>query len=149
MTVRYPGATRYYGTADHAGKAATKAESEKVKRYGEEVLPLAYETGGRLGVQSMDTLRKLAALAAATDGGVSSQRQGSRTGGAGASRRRSSSPLPTPSYLPWGESRPHIWERGARGQEADRQGVAARLCTQSVQRHLGRRPRCPSTSKQS
>lgn len=70
VTVRYPGATRYYGAADLAGKAASKAEAEKVKRYGKEVLPLAYETGGRLGVQSRDTLRKLAALAAATDGGI-------------------------------------------------------------------------------
>ena len=69
VTVRYPGATRYYGAADHVGKAATKAEAEKVRRYGKGVLPLAYETGGRLGVGSMNSLRQLAAKAAAVDGG--------------------------------------------------------------------------------
>ena len=70
VTVRYPGATRYYGAADHAGRAATKAEAEKIKRYGQDVLPLAFETGGRLGSQSRGTLRTLAAKAAATGGGI-------------------------------------------------------------------------------
>ena len=70
VTVRYPGAVWYYGAADHAGKASAKAEAEKIKRYGQDVLPLAYETGGRLGTQSMQSLRKLAAQAAATDRGI-------------------------------------------------------------------------------
>ena len=47
-------------------QAATKAEAEKAKRYGKDILLLVYETCGRLGVRSVDTLRKLAALAAAT-----------------------------------------------------------------------------------
>ena len=69
VTVRYPGATRYYGAADHAGRAATKAEAEKIKRYGQDIMPIAYETGGRLGPQSRDALRKLAQHAASAGGG--------------------------------------------------------------------------------
>ena len=70
VTVRYPGATRYYGSADHAGKAANKAEAEKARRYGESVIPMAFETGGRLGTKSSDGLKKLAMQAAESHGGL-------------------------------------------------------------------------------
>ena len=63
VTVRYPGASRYCKSADEAGQAARIAEGEKHTRYGESVLPLAFEPLGRLGAEGQAALEKLAAMA--------------------------------------------------------------------------------------
>ena len=70
VTIRFPGAARYTGASYRPGRAATKAEEEKVARYGRDVLPVAFETGGRLGARSTASLRRLAQLAAQTTGGL-------------------------------------------------------------------------------
>ena len=57
VTVRYAGATRYTGAPRRAGQAADAAESEKRRRYGRDVLPLAFEAGGRMGSVSMQSLQ--------------------------------------------------------------------------------------------
>ena len=68
-TVRYAGAARYVGAQRAPGKAAAQAEREKVKRYGRDVLPLAFEAGGRLGPHSEATLQRLADAAVSSSGG--------------------------------------------------------------------------------
>ena len=70
VTVRYAGATRYAGAHRRAGQAAAAAEAEKRRRYGRDVLPLAFEAGGRLGDASMQSLQRLAEAAAAASGGL-------------------------------------------------------------------------------
>ena len=70
VTVRYAGATRYSGAPRRAGQAANAAEREKHRRYGRDVLPLAFEAGGRLGPASMRALQRLADAAAASSGGL-------------------------------------------------------------------------------
>ena len=63
VTVRYPGASRYTTAGEVPGAAARRAEQEKHKRYGDCVLPLAYELGGRLGEEGHEALAQLAATA--------------------------------------------------------------------------------------
>ena len=63
VTIRCPGAARYGPVAEEAGGTATQAEGEKRDRYGAEVMPLAFETWGRLGPSSCQALRVLAAAA--------------------------------------------------------------------------------------
>ena len=73
-TVRFAGASRYVGAQCRAGAAAAQAEREKVRRYGRDVLPLAYEAGGRLGPGSESTLQRLADAAVASSAGILSRR---------------------------------------------------------------------------
>ena len=63
VTVRYPGSQRYVGAPWRQGVAATAGEKDKFRRYGQEVLPLAFETGGRLGSVGMQSLQRLALAA--------------------------------------------------------------------------------------
>ena len=70
VTVRYAGSTRYVGAQRKAGKAAAAAEAEKYRRYGRDVLPLAFEAGGRLGTASIASLQRLADAAVAASGGI-------------------------------------------------------------------------------
>ena len=69
VTIRYAGATRYVGAQRTAGKAADIAEREKHRRYGRDVLPVAFEAGGRLGLDSMASLQRLADAAVTAAGG--------------------------------------------------------------------------------
>ena len=65
VSIRCPHAKRY-GRADHVpGEAAAKAADEKHERYGPFVLPLAFESYGRLGSAGRRTLEILAAHAGA------------------------------------------------------------------------------------
>ena len=69
VTVRFAGATRYFG-ADHTlGAAAARGAREKHARYGKDVLPLAYEVGGRLGQEGIDALQRVAEAATSAAGG--------------------------------------------------------------------------------
>ena len=62
VTARCPYGVRYEkGRA--AGAAARAGEQEKEKRYGGAAMPLAFETLGRLGVESQRALERLAQLA--------------------------------------------------------------------------------------
>ena len=63
VTVRYPGSQRYVGAPWRKGEAAAAGENDKFRRYGQEVLPLAFETGGRLGSASIQSLQRLALAA--------------------------------------------------------------------------------------
>ena len=83
VTIRFPGSTRYAGAATKAGVAASKGEQEKFRKYGQDVLPLAFETGGRLGETSMQSLQILASTAQACTVGAL-RPEGWRTAGAGA-----------------------------------------------------------------
>ena len=74
VTVRYAGASRYVGAQRKPGAAAARAEKEKKARYGRDVLPLAFEAGGRLGLGSEATLQRLATAAVASSGGVLTRR---------------------------------------------------------------------------
>ena len=74
VTIRYAGATRYVGAQRNPGKAAAQAEKEKEQRYGRDVLPLAFEAGGRLGRGSETTLRRLADAAVSASGGILTRR---------------------------------------------------------------------------
>ena len=74
VTIRFPGSKRYVGAARKAGEAASVGEREKVRRYGQDVLPLAFETGGRLGAASMRSLQTLALAAQASSIGASTTR---------------------------------------------------------------------------
>ena len=67
-SIRAPQASRYVDTQDRPGVAAATGESEKLVRYGAEVLPLVFEPAGRLGPKSAETLEHLAH--AARDAGV-------------------------------------------------------------------------------
>ena len=60
VSLRCPHSERYAKAATIAGTAAMRGEKEKDERYGHEVLPLIFETYGRLGPKSLDTLRVLA-----------------------------------------------------------------------------------------
>ena len=63
VTIRCPAAARYADAAKVGGGTAAKAEEEKAERYGCQVLPLAFESWGRLGAASVQTLQVLAAAA--------------------------------------------------------------------------------------
>ena len=60
VSIRSPDAERY-GTADiRPGAAAASGEADKLRRYGPTVLPVVIETGGRMGLASIDALASLA-----------------------------------------------------------------------------------------
>ena len=58
VTIRSPHAARYEG---HTTSTVDLAESEKQRRYGESITPIAYTTYGRLGPRSLQGLEQLAA----------------------------------------------------------------------------------------
>ena len=60
VTIRCPYGVRYERTGVAAGVASRTSEKEKKARYGPTVLPLAYETLGRLGLESQHALQQLA-----------------------------------------------------------------------------------------
>lgn len=74
VTVRFAGATRYVGAATRAGAAAARGEREKHRHYGQGVLPIAMEAGGRMGVESASHLQRLADAAASVTGGYDTRR---------------------------------------------------------------------------
>ena len=74
VTVRYAGATRYVGAARRPGLAASRGEKEKKARYGNDVLPIAFEAGGRMGEESERALQQLADAADACCGDFSTRR---------------------------------------------------------------------------
>ena len=63
VTIRFAGATRYTSARNTPGAAAARAEREKTARYGNTVVPLAFEHGGRLGALGMQGLHSLAEAA--------------------------------------------------------------------------------------
>ena len=56
VSVRSPHAARYTEADTVAGSAAAKGAKEKTDLYGPEVLPLVFETYGRLGSEGHHTL---------------------------------------------------------------------------------------------
>ena len=60
VTIRCPYGVRYERAGVAPGVASSTAEKEKKARYGPSVLPLAYETLGRLGLESQRALQQLA-----------------------------------------------------------------------------------------
>eukprot|EP00973_Karenia_brevis_P078473 10895601-Karenia_brevis.AAC.1 len=52
VTVRCPHGERYEKAQEVAGTAAADGELEKHERYGKEVVPVSFETYGRLGSAS-------------------------------------------------------------------------------------------------
>ena len=70
VTVRYSGAKRYTKACTSAGSAAARAEAEKHQKYGDDVIPLAFEQEGRLGEEGQNALEELAGRAASD--GISS-----------------------------------------------------------------------------
>jgi hypothetical protein len=65
VTIRCPYAARYPNTHRIAGVAAASGALAKLKHYGEWVLPLAFETGGRLSLEGKRTLDTMAQRAGA------------------------------------------------------------------------------------
>ena len=63
VSIRSPHAQHVDASDRRAGAAAHEGEKEKAARYGELVLPLVYETYGRLGYKSQQTLDSLVAAA--------------------------------------------------------------------------------------
>jgi len=66
VSIRCPHASRYTRAAHVPGSAAAKAADEKRDRYGPSVLPLVFESYGRLGTDGRRTLETLALHASAT-----------------------------------------------------------------------------------
>ena len=64
VSIRSAAAGRY-SSASCAGHTAASGERDKRKRYGDAVLPLVFECGGRLGPASQDTLCSIVSQAAA------------------------------------------------------------------------------------
>lgn len=60
VTVRSPHASRYPQSAHVIGTAARAGAEEKVALYGSEVLPVPFESYGRLGVEGHNALAALA-----------------------------------------------------------------------------------------
>ena len=60
ITIRAPHAQRYEDTDKKPGVAAKGGEFDKLERYGHNVLPLSFEPYGRLGADSIKSLRTLA-----------------------------------------------------------------------------------------
>ena len=60
VTIRSPHASRYPNAHRTAATAAAAAEKEKRDLYGEDVLPLAFESYGRIGKESYSALQSLA-----------------------------------------------------------------------------------------
>ena len=65
VCISCPLAERVPAAAKHAGKAATQAEKRKATRYGADVLPLSFESHGRLGPASQLALDAMARQASA------------------------------------------------------------------------------------
>ncbi len=65
VTVRCPHAERYPVAHSRPGHAAAVAEQSKLERYGPGVFPVAFETYGRIGDRSRESLQVLALLAGA------------------------------------------------------------------------------------
>ena len=63
VSIRSAAADRY--SKNKAGAAAAAGEQEKTKRYGNAVMPLVFEAGGRLGYESQQTLTSIVSAAAA------------------------------------------------------------------------------------
>ena len=59
ISIRAPHAQRYKHTDRSPGVAAKGGESDKLSRYGADVLPLCFEPYGRLGPESITALRSL------------------------------------------------------------------------------------------
>ena len=68
VTIRSPHASRYKSSATVAGVAAAAGAKEKKDRYGDTVLPLPFESYGRLGEVGHETLETLAIAASACTG---------------------------------------------------------------------------------
>ena len=68
VSIRCPHAERYGRSESAAGSAATAGENEKFARYGQQVQPLVWETFGRMGVRSRETLRRVVTTAASGGG---------------------------------------------------------------------------------
>ena len=66
VTIRYAGSSRYYGSQNKPGAAAAAAEREKHRRFGRDVLLVAFEAVGRLGPESIASLQRLADAAITT-----------------------------------------------------------------------------------
>ena len=64
VTIRSPHAARYAKAHERVGVPASAAEKEKADLYGSEVLPLAFESYGRIGKDSLLSLTALAHAAA-------------------------------------------------------------------------------------
>ena len=62
VSIRSVAAARYTGSTV-PGHAAHTGEKEKARRYGTAVLPLIFESGGRLGARSSESLAQIVALA--------------------------------------------------------------------------------------
>ena len=69
VSIRCPHAARYRDADKVVGVASAAAAKEKQDTYGLEVLPLAFESYGRFGAGSRDTLTALAHAACAAAGG--------------------------------------------------------------------------------
>ena len=65
VSIRCPHASRYARASRNPGEAATAAAADKRARYGSAVLPVAVETYGRMGAESIRSLEHLAAHAGA------------------------------------------------------------------------------------
>ena len=63
VSIRSPHALHASKASIRAGAAATEGESEKASRYGTQVAPLVFETYGRLGFKSQQTLDLVVASA--------------------------------------------------------------------------------------
>ena len=63
VTIRCPVAARYNPGAAVPGCTAEQGEAEKRDRYGHQVMPLAFETWGRLGDKGIAAMKVLAAAA--------------------------------------------------------------------------------------
>ena len=64
VSIRCPQSGRYTDSGKQPAAASKAGESDKAQRYGQGALPLIFETFGRLGPKSLDTLRILADAAA-------------------------------------------------------------------------------------
>eukprot|EP00973_Karenia_brevis_P016978 2330121-Karenia_brevis.AAC.1 len=60
ITIRCPHSERYTRADSIPSSAADDGEMEKAERYGSDVLPLSFETYGRMGVRSQKELRRIA-----------------------------------------------------------------------------------------
>lgn len=68
ITIRCPHAERYERTVVKPAVAAKAGEKEKFKHYGNAVMPVSFETYGRLGARGIEALDRLIAVAAYTRG---------------------------------------------------------------------------------
>ena len=78
VSMRCPHGARYSNASSRPAAAARDGEVEKGPFYGQEVLPLIFETYGRLGPASVNTLSVLADMAASAGGASTRRLQGWR-----------------------------------------------------------------------